>query len=209
MGGYNSGRHGARPAIDSGRVLDLGALKRDGRLCSGQGSVYWRNVDTDEVVGSIGYQIWFEDETLGWVRLQYVSTTWDGEKHHSDYRVGLISTPQPFGGRRWWLTCPRTGARAQKLYMPAGSFTFMSRRAYRGRGYRSQRRSPYDQAIAQAYKLRRRLGDDGEIDDPIWKPKWMRKRTFERKAEQIEVVEERVNERLAYFAYRLLKLDHR
>ena len=37
---------------------------------------------------------------------------------------------QPFGGRRWWFICPRTGRRVLKLHKPSGALTFASRQAY-------------------------------------------------------------------------------
>jgi hypothetical protein len=55
--------------------------------------------------------------------------------------------------------------------------------------YRSQRQSPYDRAISQAFKRRRRLGAEGGIGDPIDKPHGMRWATFDRKMEQIEAAE--------------------
>jgi len=45
--------------------------------------------------------------------------------------LGLTTTPQPFGGQRWWFICPRTGRRTAKLYLPDGALTFASRQAYR------------------------------------------------------------------------------
>lgn len=206
MGGYNSGRHGARSTIDSGLVLDINRLRRDGLLRSHPGSLNWTETETGKAVASIGFDVQIEDEASGWIRLHYVVTLWDGQKRSSDYRVQLVSTPQPFGGRRWWFTCPRTGNRVAKLYKPAGASLFLSREAH-GRGYRSQRRSAYDQAINQAFKLRRQLGDRGAIDDLVWqKPKWMRHRTFDRKVARIDRVEARVNSRLAGF---LAKLQRR
>lgn len=65
-----------------------------------------------------------------------------------------------------------------KLYKPAGGGTFASRKAHR-LAYRSQRQSPYDRAISQAFKRRRRLGADGGIGDPIDKPYGMRWATFD------------------------------
>jgi hypothetical protein len=90
-----------------------------------------------------------------------------------------------------------------KLYLPSGAWSFASRRAYRI-GYRSQRQSPYDRATTQAFKLRRRLGADGAIGDPIEKPRWMRWHTFERKLARIETVEEIVDMRLVGIVARLL-----
>lgn len=205
MGGCNSGRHGARAAIDSGLVLDINRLRRDGLLRSHRGSLNWTETENGRRIASIGFDVLIEDEAYGWIRLHYITTAWDGQKRASDYRVHLTSTAQPFGGRRWWFICPRTGDRVVKLYKPAGTSIFLSREAH-GRGYRSQRRSAYDQAINQAFKLRRQLGDHGAIDDPVWqKPKWMRRQTFDRKVARIDRVEAKVNSRLAGFLAKLQK----
>jgi IS6 family transposase len=98
---------------------------------------------------------------------------WTGEKHHHDYVVQLVTTPQPFGGRRWWFVCPRRGDLVAKLYKPNGAGRFASRRAYR-LAYRCQREMPRDRALGRAFKLRRRLGLKGGIGDVIDKPKGMR-----------------------------------
>ena len=45
------------------------------------------------------------------------------------YWIKLVTTPQPFGGRRWWFLCPQTGRRATKLHLPEGAFTFASGQA--------------------------------------------------------------------------------
>jgi len=42
------------------------------------------------------------------------------------YRVSLTTTPLPWGGLRWWFTCPLVvegrscGRRVGKLYLPPG-----------------------------------------------------------------------------------------
>jgi hypothetical protein len=135
-----------------------------------------------------------------------------GEKRHSDDWIELATTPQPLGGRRWWFVCPRTGQRVSKLYLPPSAFTFASRRAY-GLAYKSQRKAPYDRAISRAFKLRHRLGATGGIGDPIDKPKWMRRRTFERLVTQVEAAEEAAEDvcdaHLAYFVGRLMSRDKR
>ncbi len=90
------------------------------------------------------------------MRLHYTTTRWDGERRESDYWIQLVTTHQPFGGRRWWFVCPRTGRRAEKLYLPNGAFTSATRQAY-GLAYRSQRETKYDRAQRRALKLRDRL----------------------------------------------------
>ena len=97
-------------------------------------------------------------------------------------------TPQPFGGRRWWFVCPRTGRRAVNLYLPNGAFSFASRQAYR-LTYRSQRETSYDRALRRAFKLRGKLGADGGVGDYVPKPKWMRWPTYDRKLEEVFAAE--------------------
>ena len=86
------------------------------------------------------------------MRLKYTTTRWDGEKGESDYWISLETTLQPFGGRRWWLICPRTGRRVAKLYLPSGAFTFASRQAYR-LAYACQREPGHERALRRAFKL--------------------------------------------------------
>jgi hypothetical protein len=76
--------------------------------------------------------------------------------------IQLETTPQPFGGRRWWFVCPRTGRRAAKLYLPTGAFTFASLLAYR-LAYRSQRETTHARAFRRAFRLRGKLEGRGGI----------------------------------------------
>jgi hypothetical protein len=183
MGGFNSGRYGGRPTVEGGLTLDLYRLIRDGSFAPGgsrRGSIVWSNSATGKkAVASIGFEAEL-GETRGRVLLQYMTTDhWSGQKRESDYWLELTTTQQPFGGRRWWWVCPRTGQLAAKLHLPNGAVTFASRRAYR-LGYRSQRESRRDRALTQAFQLRCRLGSDGRIGDYIAKPNGMRWRTYER-----------------------------
>jgi hypothetical protein len=157
----------------------------------GAGSLIWTTTATGEQVGSISYEAHL-DEDKGRVRLQHTTTRWDGEKRESDYWVQLETTPQPFGGRRWWFICPQNGVRAAKLYLPNGAFTFASRQAYR-LAYASQREQPHDRASRRAFKLRGKLGATGGIGDHVPKPKWMRWPTYERKLEEVFAAEEVVD----------------
>jgi hypothetical protein len=187
MGGYNSGR----PTVESGLTLDLYKVIRQGLFRPGQfrsGSIVWTHVGTGERVASIGYEAHMEGDG-GQVRLHYTTTSaYSGEKRDSDYTITLETTIQPFGGRRWWFRCPRSGDLVSKLYLPNGAYTFASRRAYR-LGYRSQRETPRDRSIARAFTLRDRLGGRGGIGDYIAKPKWMRWRTYELHIARIDAAE--------------------
>ena len=125
--------------------------------------------------------------------------------HKSDYWIRLETTPQPFGGRRWWFVCPRTGKRAAKLHLPDGAFTFASRQAYR-LAYACQREPAHYRALRRAFKLRGKLGAEGGIGDYVEKPKWMRRRTYDRKLEEIFAAEEIVDAHMQNFARKLDRL---
>jgi len=204
MGGYGSGRSGGRATIEDGLALSLPKLMRDGLFrpgCTGRGSIVWTNTTTGERVSSIGYEAHLGDED-GRVRLYYTTTRWGGERHGSDYWIGLTTTLQPFGGRRWWFICPQTGRRAAKLSLPNGAFTFASRQAYR-LSYRSQRETKHDRALRRAFKLRRRLGANGGIGDYVPKPKWMRLRTYDQKLNEVFAAERVVNGHMLMFVQKL------
>jgi hypothetical protein len=107
MGGYGSGRSGGRPTTESGLTLSLSKLLRDQlfrpeSVC--HSSIIWTNTTTGERVGSIGYEAHLGQES-GRVRLRYTTTRWDGERRELDYWIQLETTPQHFGGRRWWFVC--------------------------------------------------------------------------------------------------------
>jgi hypothetical protein len=205
MGGTGSGNYGGKPTVEAALKLDLHHLIRTGSFRLGAtvtGSLAWTDGYTGEQSASIGYKAHMGNER-GWVRLCYATTNhWTGQTTQHDYTVELTTTPQPFGGRRWWWVCPRRGDLVSKLYKPAGDWIFASRKAHR-LAYRSQRQSPYDRAISQAFKRRKRLGAEGGIGDPIDKPKGMRWATFDRKMQQVEAAEAICDARLLRFIQKL------
>jgi hypothetical protein len=156
MGRYGSGRSGGRPTVESGLTLDLPRLFRTGWLKAGartSGLLRWTLVRTGEETASVGFQSDLGEES-GDVQLRWTSTRqWSSEKSQRENRITLTTSPQPFGGRRWFFICPRTGEKAQKLHLPSGADTFASRKAYR-LGYRSQRESPRDRSLSLAFALR-------------------------------------------------------
>jgi hypothetical protein len=205
MGGTGSGNYGGRPTVEDALKLDLHHLIRNGSFRPGArvtGSLTWTDTYSGKQTASIGYEAHMSGER-GWVRLRYTTTNHrTGQRTDHDYTVDLTSTPQPFGGRRWWWVCPKRGDLVSKLYKPAGGSIFASRKAH-CLAYRSQRQSPYDRAISQAFKRRQRLGADGGIGDPIDKPKGMRWSTFDRKLEQIKAAEAVCNARLFQLVQKL------
>jgi hypothetical protein len=191
MGGTGSGNYGGKPTVEAALKLDLHHLMRNGSFRPNAmvtGSLTWTNTHTGEQRASIGYEAHMGEEH-GWVCLHYTTMNpWTGEKTQHDYKAELAATPRTFGGRRWWWVCPRRGNPVAKLYKPCGSAIFASRKAHR-LANRSQRQSPYDRAISQAFKHRQRLGADGGIGDPIAKPKGMRWAIFNRKTDQVKAAE--------------------
>jgi hypothetical protein len=134
MGGYGSGRSGGRPTVEDGLTLNLNKLIREHTFCPHQqrsSSIVWTFSYTDEQAAWISFHADLGGER-GRVRLPYTTTRpWSGEKRQSDYWIDLATTPQPFGGRRWWFVCPRTGQRVSKLHLPPGATIFASHKAYR------------------------------------------------------------------------------
>jgi hypothetical protein len=108
-----------------------------------------------------------------------MQASYDDERQQHQYRIELATTPQPFGGRRWWFVCPRRGTRVSKLYKPAGATRFASRPCW-------QHESPSDRATSQVFKLRRGLGNHDGLGEQVGKPKWMRWATYDRLMMRLE-----------------------
>lgn len=206
MGGFGSGRYGGGPVVESALVLSIDKLRRDDLIIPGiyrRASLTWSWTGTGERIADISMVI-DTHETGGSMRLQFASRdTMTGERTNTDQPIALVTIEQPFGGRRWFAVCPFTGARCSKLIMPNGATKFAARKAWRRIAYRVQREAPYDRALRRAFKLRRRLGDDGGIGDPIRKPRWMRWRTFDRRLAELHRIEDRIDGYLAAFLDRL------
>jgi hypothetical protein len=109
-----------------------------------------------------------------------------GEEIEIDDKIFLTTTRPPFGGLRWWFSCPRSGRRVRTLYLPLGGRHFWSRRAY-GLAYASQRGTAIDRAHRGQAKIKARL--IGNLDPQEWdlppKPKWMRWHTYNRLPEAL------------------------
>ena len=206
MGGSGSGRWGGRRTTDCAFALNLDRLIRQGQFKPGYavgGTIVWTRNGEPEPVASICYEAHLHGDGHGHARLMY-ATTRDGERHDTDLRIRMTTTPQPFGSRRWWFICPSTGERVGRLYLPAGATTFASRKAHR-LVYQSQRYSPADRRNERMFKLRRQLGNSGGLGDSITKPPRMRWTTFEKKAQAIRQAEAAIAGDLSVFIERLVR----
>jgi hypothetical protein len=153
----------SRPRLVEAVRLDLGARPSvDVRIVSHRlgTSPLVRAVDeaTADVVG------------LGVVRLQ---------------TAPLVATPAVLGGLRWYFRCD-CGRRCRKLYRPVWAGRFACRDCHRLR-HKSQRLSRRERWRHRAAKLVRRLGGEAE-DGLVYKPKWMRWRTFNRLMEHVQLL---------------------
>lgn len=167
----------------------------DGRFTSG--SLSWSR--GDRPAGSVGCKCDMRDPDAATLVLDYTFTDGrTGEKRDYTERIALSYTVPHYGGRRWWMHCPATGARVAKLYMPLGAETFASRKAWR-LGYHSQRVSRRDAAFERLFRLQRRLGCYQGWGHGITRPKGMHRRTFERHCERYwELDDECGRETLAF-----------
>ena len=115
-------------------------------------------------------------ETYGWVHVEHwpVDAGWAT----SSYDVALISTSQPFGGRRWRFVCPERSKPCSVLCLPIGAGQFASRQAH-GLAFASQRLRAPARAAIRARQVRLDLGGSADPDAPFpERPRGMWARTY-------------------------------
>jgi hypothetical protein len=180
MGGYGSGRTGGNVTAEGTASYVISAKRLrgipHGVACTGRGRWTW----ADGFV--VDYKMDASRPQFPFFELTHPIRAHD--ERAITYQIYLTSSPTRFNGRRWWWLCPRSGSRAFKLFLPNGGHKFWSRGAY-SLGYACQRETSVDRLMRKARKMHKALGGDGyEIgtgDDPPFKPKWMRWKTYERK----------------------------
>lgn len=130
MGGIGSGnwfRSGKKRTVEESLAVAISDFRR--RLeNNASGTVVWKRPDGSK--SSIGYLITLQPTPA--LNLHY---RW---RNSEDIKipVRLQSTPTPFGGKRWWFTCPLavSGAacnrRIGKLYLPPGARYFGCRKCH-------------------------------------------------------------------------------
>ena len=195
MGGFGSGSwQVGRPTVESAITLsitDLMGLNGLQPNCEAGGTIAWSNTIHGEIHVAF-------DATLG-----SHSGTLRLRLNGREQWIGLTSTPGRFGGRMWFFE-GRRGQRVRKLYLPPGGRTFASRHDWR-LAYTSTREQPYDRALRQARKIRRRLGCEGVNLDAPWpeKPTGMHVVTYERHLERLDGLERQIDQHLLAFIARL------
>lgn len=181
MGGYGSGRRGARPAVEDGLTIDLPLMMQRGWVGNGgaryHGSLRWTTNGQERATISYGYSM--VDPEAAYIELRYTRSPYGREPEKVVQRITLVTTVPNYGGRRWWMICPYSGKRATKLYMPPGGDRFAGRAAWR-LGYRSQRVAHRDRPFEKLFRLQRKIGSSEGWEAGIRRPKGMWSRTFER-----------------------------
>lgn len=200
MGGMGSGnrwRYGTRDTCESSLRIDIRYMRTMGLLTPGrQGTLSWSR--GGETTSWINYRC--HEATL---ELDYKTRPAGGDWSPVTEHISIEQAAQPFGGARRYFRCPRCHRRCLVLY--GGSY-FRCRKC-QNLAYASQNHDACDQASENARKIRRRLGDDGNFDDPFPpKPKGMHWRTYEKLERQCEIHENQV---AAQFMHLLSRLEGR
>lgn len=190
MGGNRGGGAPRNLLAESGLRLRISALVGDEPIAANscrRGHMSWTNSYTGKGSGAVFFEVeaW---EDSGSMRLRLALPGKPGEPATvREQCVGLISSPQPHGGLRWWFVCPRTQNLCTVLHCPPGATAFAGRLAWR-MSYLSQRRSHQDRPLEKARGIRMALGGGPSMLEPFPdKPKWMRWATYDRKQAQADV----------------------
>ncbi len=173
------------------KALDVRYLYRHGMLAS----LCWSNLSWSRAGGPVGNISLRADPERVILNYRY-------RRYHDDWQpveqpVPLAWTSCHYGGQRPWFICPgvvngRYCGRQVAVLYAAGRY-FLCRHCYR-LPYASQNESDLDRLQRRARKLRRRVGADDRLDDPILgKPKGMHWRTFERLRAEAEAASEVAN----------------
>lgn len=206
MGGWGSGsyyrRSSGKNTAESSLPLDVRRLKRTGCLIPGK-YFEWQWSTGGNVRASIGITVQ-ED----YLKLQYTHKKTEAIKQ----RISFDRTPCNYSGERVWFICPHCGRRCAVVY-GAGKY-FSCRKCY-NLTYETCNETPRDRLSSKANKLRKKIGGQpGCLNPlPIFKPKGMHQRTWDKIRYQIRQLEGHVladmGRQLDLAEYRTEKLKKR
>lgn len=180
MSDLYSGRHGSKPLVEDCPKIDLAWLMRLGPIHDGQagnGEIHWH--DGGAFVQSARFRL-----DLRNVEDAYLTV----RSGPINQKIALVSVPQHFGGRRWWLRCPVTGERARTLHLPPESARFASRKAW-ALAYRVERLVRFDRPFEKAFRTQRKLNGTQGLGLGLKRPKGMWAKTYARHAAQLEALD--------------------
>ena len=204
MGNSNSGRTGGHPTVEAcgSYRLAIGTL-RDMLNTPDRVVIVTRvyNAGTSE---RMALRIEVDTMHPDWPRVTFEHEGRARDGGIERYDVGVVWVRPPYGGKRWYFLCPRSGRRVGVLRLPRGGHRFWCREAY-GLGYASQREDDLGRTQRRMMRLHARMGGDGRFDDlPPRKPKWTRWGTYERKAGVYDALAERADRLFYLGALRVL-----
>ena len=150
MGAYGSGRKPEKDCTDVYGSISISNWRRDGLLIPGQ-QFNWQWLCNGERVGNV--HITVEPEQI---RLSYLSQNKNKEWQQYNYPVKLQTTLCPYGGVRYWMTCPTVGCERRIGLLYFGHLHFACRLCYQ-LNYRSQRGTFADRAFKGVNKIRKKL----------------------------------------------------
>lgn len=188
MGGLLSGRRGPwgrqRVEVEESIVLRLYPLLREGVVRLGQS-----HDDVGVLPGPHGPVIAALISYPGEPARFAVACRYPVSGIYDRHELTCQPVTPRFGGHRWFLVCPLSGALVPSLYLPPGARQFGSRAAHR-LAYRSERLSDFELQLRGLEKLARKLGrslDDAEdVDFAPPRPCRMRRATYQRHVHEWE-----------------------
>jgi hypothetical protein len=202
MGGLGSGRRKdrERKTLVSYWVLDVDQLAKKGCLQPGWfGTCRW-------IVGNEDVSLNLRAEAKR-VHLSYPVRVGDRDWRDVTDTIPIVHLPCRFGGSRAYFLCPGPcgtdcGRRITKMHL--SNRYFLCRHCAK-LAYASQFEASWQRALRRANKLKRRLGIDGGIAEPLPdKPKGMWLRTYGCLLDEILQAEMLANEAQANRFQRLL-----
>lgn len=176
MGGASSGRRDGKALVEDCLTIDLAAFTKAGAIREGwciSGKIEWTGAQF--LTGDLSYRLDLRDTARAALTVEAVLP--NGEAICQVIR--LTSTPQPLGGRRWWMLCPVTGKRARTLHLASGQARFASREAL-GLAYKVERLAHYDRPFEKLFRAQRRLGSPQGLLAGLHRPAGMWRRKFAR-----------------------------
>jgi len=165
-------RRAERNTTDEYRSIDIRRWQRDGLLAP-PSYFQWSWTRNGERVASIGVRLQAESVTL-----IYTHSRPDSEPRAMEYAVTLERTPCNYGGERVWFRCPARGCGRRVAILYSAGY-FVCRHCLQ-LAYESQREQPHYRALHRAQAIHEKLGGTRIIDDPVFKPKGMHWRAYDR-----------------------------
>lgn len=175
-----------RPLVEDCLALDLAWLMRLATIREGQagtGDVRW-SVNGD-VIGALRFQLDLRQQNRPQLILQFNVRNAENSAAPMHQAIALSALPQNFGGVRWWMICPSTGARVRKIYFPPQGVRFAGRKAH-GLSYRVERLTRFDRPFEKLFRAQRYLSGAQGLGLPLARPKGMWRKTFARHIGKVE-----------------------